>query len=56
VRIKNEEGLVLLFQREYELCQQRVLEDIGKVAGMKKMSVGKHGAVAGGWWLVASDW
>jgi hypothetical protein len=42
MRVEHEEGFVLLFQREHELRQQRVLEHVRKIAGMKKMSVREH--------------
>ena len=42
VRVEVEVGLVLRRQRDQEPREQRVLEDVGEVAGVKEMAVGEH--------------
>src|SRR5450759_3941617 len=40
--VEVEERFVLLFEREHELREQRVLEHVGKSTGVKLMAVGEH--------------
>jgi hypothetical protein len=42
VGVEAEERLVFFGEPEHELDQQRVLEYVGEIAGMKQMSVSEH--------------
>jgi hypothetical protein len=42
VRVEVEKRLHLAPQRDHELRQQRVLEHVGKAAGVEEMAIGKH--------------
>ena len=42
MRIEVEKGLVLFPKREQKLCEQRVLDHIGKVAGVELVTIGEH--------------
>jgi hypothetical protein len=42
VRVEAEKRLVFFCKRQHELGKQRVLEDVGKIAGVEQMAVGEH--------------
>ena len=41
--IEQEKRLVFFPQRQHQADEQSVLEDIGKIPGVKQVSVGQHG-------------